>query len=154
MQPDFWHERWRTAQIGFHQAAVDRHLQGLLADGLNCPPIAVYLSRCAARVSTCCGCAIKVIGCPAWNSRPSRWKRSAWSTAFLRGAARLSDFDVYEAERLTLFRGDFFKLTPALLGSVSAVYDRAALISWTPALRAVVRRASHGSDRAPAPKLC
>ncbi len=47
----------------------------------------------------------------------------------------LADFDVYEAEGLTLYRGDFFKLSPALLGSVSAVYDRAALISWTPALR-------------------
>ena len=27
MQPDFWLDRWRTAQIGFHQAAVDRHLK-------------------------------------------------------------------------------------------------------------------------------
>ena len=47
----------------------------------------------------------------------------------------LSCFDVYEAEGLTLYRGDFFKLTPALLGRVSAVYDRAALISWTPEAR-------------------
>jgi len=47
----------------------------------------------------------------------------------------LADFDVYEAEALTLYRGDFFKTTPALLGGVSAVYDRAALISWTPAAR-------------------
>ena len=47
----------------------------------------------------------------------------------------LSDFDVYESDGFTLFRGDYFKLTPALLGSVSAVYDRAALISWTPAAR-------------------
>ncbi len=28
----------------------------------------------------------------------------------------LGDFDVYEAANLQLFRGDFFKLTPALLG--------------------------------------
>jgi thiopurine S-methyltransferase len=44
-------------------------------------------------------------------------------------------FDVYEADGLALFCGDFFKLTPALLGVVSAVYDRAAQISWTPALQ-------------------
>jgi len=25
VQPDFWLDRWRTAQIGFHQAAADRH---------------------------------------------------------------------------------------------------------------------------------
>jgi len=47
----------------------------------------------------------------------------------------LSCFDAYEADGFTLFRGDYFKLTSALLGSVSAVYDRAALISWTPEAR-------------------
>jgi thiopurine S-methyltransferase len=47
----------------------------------------------------------------------------------------LGDFDVYEAEGLRLLRGDFFALTPEILGSVAAVYDRAALISWTPELR-------------------
>ena len=47
----------------------------------------------------------------------------------------ISCFDAYEADGFTLFCGDYFKLTPALLGSVSAVYDRAALISWTPAAR-------------------
>jgi thiopurine S-methyltransferase len=46
-----------------------------------------------------------------------------------------SCFDVYEADEFTLYGGDYFKLTPSLLGSVSAVYDRAALISWTPAAR-------------------
>lgn len=48
---------------------------------------------------------------------------------------RLDDFDVYEATRLQLFRGDFFALTPELLGPIAAVYDRAALISWVPELR-------------------
>ncbi len=48
----------------------------------------------------------------------------------------LDDFDVYEAADLRLYRGDFFALTPELLGGFAAVYDRAALISWTPELRA------------------
>jgi len=48
----------------------------------------------------------------------------------------LDDFDVYEAPGLQLFRGDFFALTPVLLGPIAAVYDRAALISWVPELRA------------------
>jgi thiopurine S-methyltransferase len=48
----------------------------------------------------------------------------------------LDDFDVYEAPKLQLFRGDFFALTPELLGPIPAVYDRAALISWAPELRA------------------
>jgi len=48
----------------------------------------------------------------------------------------LGDFDVYEAAKLQLFRGDFFALTPELLGPIAAVYDRAALISWVPERRA------------------
>jgi thiopurine S-methyltransferase len=48
----------------------------------------------------------------------------------------LAGFDVYEAANLQLFRGDFFALTHELLGEVAAVYDRAALISWAPELRA------------------
>lgn len=47
----------------------------------------------------------------------------------------LENFDLYEAAGLELYRGDFFALTPALLGSVRAVYDRAALIAWKPELR-------------------
>ena len=34
----------------------------------------------------------------------------------------LPDFDVYEADQLQLYRGDFFALTPALLGRIAAVY--------------------------------
>jgi len=26
MRPDFWHDRWRTAQIGFHRSSVDDNL--------------------------------------------------------------------------------------------------------------------------------
>lgn len=45
-------------------------------------------------------------------------------------------FDIYESSKLTLFRGNLFALSHELMGTVSAVYDRAALISWAPQLRA------------------
>ena len=48
----------------------------------------------------------------------------------------LDNFDLYEVARLSLYRGDYFALTPELLGALAAVYDRAALISWMPELRA------------------
>jgi thiopurine S-methyltransferase len=43
----------------------------------------------------------------------------------------VGQFDVYETDNLALLCGDFFALTPALLKTPAAVYDRAALISWT-----------------------
>jgi thiopurine S-methyltransferase len=47
----------------------------------------------------------------------------------------VGSFVVYETAQLQLYCGDFFALTPEHLGAVSAVYDRAALISWAPELR-------------------
>ncbi len=30
MQPEFWHERWRSGQIGFHQSAVEPQLEAAI----------------------------------------------------------------------------------------------------------------------------
>ena len=48
---------------------------------------------------------------------------------------QMADYDRYETPRLTVIRGDFLTLTPAACGPIAAVYDRAALISWSPELR-------------------
>jgi thiopurine S-methyltransferase len=135
VQPEFWQERWRTAQIGFHQSAVDRHLQTywptlkLAADS----PVFVPL----------CG---KSLDLPWLREQGHEVSGAELSPVALEAFCMehgipvrrrvLGDIDVYEAEGFRLFRGDFFKLTPALLGDVPAVYDRASLISWSPALRA------------------
>jgi thiopurine S-methyltransferase len=134
VQPDFWHDRWRTAQIGFHQAAVDRHLKAYW------PQLSVPAN---SRVFVpLCGKSLDLM----WLRERGHWVIGVELSAVALESfcmehgipARrrvLSCFDVYEADGFTLYCGDYFKLTPALLGSVSAVYDRAALISWTPAAR-------------------
>jgi thiopurine S-methyltransferase len=135
VQPEFWQERWRTAQIGFHQSAVDRHLKAywptlkLAADSRVFVPL--------------CGKSLDLLWLRDQGHQVSGVELSpvAVEAFFLEQgipATRrsLGALDAYEAERLTLFLGDFFKLTPALLGKPAGVYDRASLISWTPALRA------------------
>ena len=134
MQPEFWHKRWRLGQIGFHQAAVDRHLAQYwpdlgLADGSR-----VFVPLCGKsldllwlreRGHAVAGVEISAVALESFcleHGIPARRRV-------------LADFDVYEAANLRLYRGDFFALTSQLLGSLSAVFDRAALISWTPELR-------------------
>lgn len=134
MEPDFWLNRWRAAQIGFHQAAADKHLQRYWPR-LKLSTIArVFVPLCGKSLDllwlrdqghTVAGIEISPIAVEAFcteNGIPATRRE-------------LLDFDVYEADRATLFRGDFFKLTRSLLGHVHAVYDRAALISWAPSLR-------------------
>jgi thiopurine S-methyltransferase len=134
VQPDFWLNRWRAAQIGFHQAAVDRHLKAywpLLKLALDSP---VFVPLCGKsldlmwlreRGHSVTGVELSPVALESFvmeHGIPARRRV-------------LADFDVYEAEGLKLYRGDFFKLTRAQLGNTSAVYDRAALISWTPEAR-------------------
>jgi len=134
VQPDFWLNRWRAAQIGFHQAAVDRHLKAywpLLNLPLDSP---VFVPLCGKsldlmwlreRGHSVTGVELSPVALESFvmeHGIPARRRI-------------LADFDAYEADGFTLYCGDYFKLTPAQLGNTSAFYDRAALISWTPAAR-------------------
>lgn len=134
MQPDFWLDRWRTAQIGFHQAAVDRHLKAYWPRLMAPANSRVFVPLCGKsldlmwlrdRGHSVLGVELSPVALESFlmeHGVPARRRV-------------LPHFDVYEADGLTLYCGDYFQLTAALLGSVAAVYDRAALISWTPAAR-------------------
>jgi thiopurine S-methyltransferase len=135
MQPEFWHERWDTGRIGFHQSAPDRNLRRHWAALELESDCRVFVPLCGKsldllwlrdRGHCVMGVELSLTAVEAFlmeNGVPAR-RREA-------GA-----FDIYEAPELHLYRGDFFALTPALLGEIGAVYDRAALISWAPQLRA------------------
>jgi thiopurine S-methyltransferase len=134
VQPDFWLDRWRTAQIGFHQAAVDRRLKAywpLLNLPANSP---VFVPLCGKSLDLIW---LREQGHSVMGVELAPVALESFCMEHGIPARRrvLSDFDVYEADGFTLLCGDYFKLTPAQLGGVSAVYDRAALISWAPAAR-------------------
>jgi thiopurine S-methyltransferase len=135
MQPQFWLERWRTGQIAFHQASVDRNLRR------HWPTLGLGAGR---RVfAPLCGKSLdliwlrdqglEVLGVELATAAVESFFMENGLPARRRGG---TPFDVYDAFGLRLLCGDYFALTPALLGRVDAVYDRAALISWAPALRA------------------
>jgi thiopurine S-methyltransferase len=134
MQPEFWHERWNAGQIGFHQSQVAGYLRqhwqdlGLGDRGRVFVPLcgkSLDLIWLRDRGHSVVGVELSDIALQAFcmeNGISARRRRK-------------QDFDIYEAPNLELRCGDFFALTPAKLGTIAAVYDRAALISWTPDLR-------------------
>lgn len=135
MQPEFWHERWRTGQTAFHRSAVDRHLERYWPDLGLASDSRVFVPLCGKSLDLLwlreqghfvAGVELSAVALEAFCMQHG-------ITAKRR---TLGDFNVYEALRLQLYCGDLFSLTPELLGSVSAIYDRAALISWAPELRA------------------
>jgi thiopurine S-methyltransferase len=135
LQPDFWHKRWQSGQIGFHQSAIDRHLQKFWPELRLASDSRVFVPLCGKsldllwlqeRHRSVTGVELSAIALESFcmeHGIPARRRM-------------LEHFDVYETAILQLYRGDFFALTPELLGTLSAVFDRAALISWAPELRA------------------
>lgn len=134
MQPEFWHERWRNAQIGFHQSTCHPLLESYWPTLELAGDTRVFVPLCGKsldmlwlrdRGHSVVGVEISPVALEDFcmeNGIPARRRV-------------VGNFEVYEADRLKLYQGDFFALTPQLLGCVGAVYDRAALIAWPPELR-------------------
>ena len=134
MQPEFWHERWRTGQLGFHQAAPDRHLKR------HWPTLS--LAKGSRVLVPLCGKSLDLLWLRDQGESVVGVELSAIALESLcmengipARRRELDGFEVYEAPQLQLFCGDFFALTPELSGPLTAVYDRAALISWMPEAR-------------------
>lgn len=129
MQPDFWHDRWRTARIGFHQSAIDGNLIHHW-DDLSLPTAArVLVPLCGKSLDLSW---LRQRGHEVVGVELSDVAVQAFFAENGISARRLSlpRFDLYVAESLACFRGDLFELTIDRLGRLAAVYDRAALISW------------------------
>jgi thiopurine S-methyltransferase len=134
VQPDFWHARWGSGQIGFHLTSVHTELRarwpelGVAREGRVLVPLcgkSLDLLWLRDRGHHTVGVELSSVAVEAFcteNGVPARRRRSG-------------EFQVYETPDLELRCGDFFALTSSQLGAVAAVYDRAALISWTEELR-------------------
>lgn len=140
MQPEFWLERWQSGQVGFHQPAVH---SSLTRYGDVLAPRGAHPLRTGRVFVPLCGKSIDMLwlrdaGHEVVGVELSAIAAEAFCMENGLPARRrvLTNFDCYEAPGVALLRGDFFALTHAILGPVNAVYDRAAMVSFAPELRA------------------
>jgi thiopurine S-methyltransferase len=128
MHSKFWHKRWATSDIPWHESAGS----SLLAENLNALSL-----RCSTRIFVpLCGKTLDI-----------RWLLGQGYSVV---AIELSEMAVnqlfselgskpkivqsgslkhYSVNKLDVFIGDFFVLTADLLGTVDAVFDRASLVA-------------------------
>ncbi len=123
-----WLDRWRENRIGFHEAAVNRHLETWLPQFELEAGSCVFMPLCgkAHDIAWLAGQGFEVIGIELSELAIEAFFEEQ-NLDFERFES--DRFGIYEAERITLLQGDFFELRNDDLGACSFVYDRAALIA-------------------------
>ena len=134
MDTDFWHERWEKTEIGFHQGKSNpmlvKHFQAL------------SLAKNARVFVPLCGKTLDI----SWLlSNGYRVAGAELSTIAIDelfqglgvepAISEIGKFKHYSAENIDIFVGDIFELSGDIIGSVDAVYDRAALVALPKEMR-------------------
>jgi thiopurine S-methyltransferase len=134
LQPEFWHDRWRKGQIGFHQSAVDTRLQQYWPDLGLASESRVFVPLCGKSLDMLwlLERGYFVVGI---DLSAMALESFCMENGIAAKRRTLADLEVYETANLQLYCGDFFAFTAKLLGTIAAVYDRASLIAWTPEQR-------------------
>ena len=134
MEPNFWHQRWENDKIGFHLGQVNPYLVQYWPDlGLHVGS-RVFVPLCgksldmlwlAEQGHDVIGVEISPIAVRAFfednQLNPEVTQQGA--------------FEIWSVDQITILLGDYFELSPAQLGEVEAVYDRASLVALPQEMR-------------------
>lgn len=134
MGPEFWHSRWATGQIGFHQAEVNPYLQRFWPILEMSAGARVLVPLCGKSVDMTwlCEQGLYVVGVELAEAAAEAYftERGLQPVIDTRG-----EFKVYRDDRCEIWCGDFFGLTVADIGVCTGLYDRAALIALPEEMR-------------------
>ncbi|QSA98940.1 thiopurine S-methyltransferase [Methylococcus sp. EFPC2] len=135
METVFWHERWATGQIGFHQSEINPHLRRFWP-ALELPKGSrVFVPLCGKSrdMLWLCDQGYEVIGV---ELSPVAVEAFFAENDLQPTVDHLDSFSVYRTAGLSLYCGDFFALMQNDLAGVTAVFDRASLVALPPDMRA------------------
>ena len=136
MKSKFWHERWESGQLGFHQTEINAQLAKYWPR-LEVPKgAAVFVPLCGKSLDMGW---LRDQGHPVVGVELSpialRDYFEAASIEYSKTTPEGSSLELFSADGYELYCGDFFSLTAQQLGEVRGVYDRASLIALPPEMR-------------------
>lgn len=128
MDPDFWHAKWERNEIGFHIGEVNPLLVAHFDALALAPGSRLFLPLCGKTLDIhwLLARGHRVVG--AELSRLAVQQLFA-ELGLAPTVSREGDLEHFAAGNLDIYVGDIFDLTPARVGAVDAVYDRAALVA-------------------------
>jgi thiopurine S-methyltransferase len=132
MDADFWLARWQNNELGFQLDEVHPLLKQCLPQVLD-EHKRILVPLCGKSLDMCylatflpvTGVELSQIACDDFFS--------AYQQPFQQRS--VPPFRCYSSERITLWQGDFFAVSPVELEGASLVYDRAALIALPEQMR-------------------
>jgi thiopurine S-methyltransferase len=134
MQPEFWHKRWASNQIGFHLPQVNPYLQRYWPSLILEARAQVLVPLCGKSLDLAwlAGQGVQVLGVELSEKAVEVFfsKHQLEPQISQRGP-----FKVYSAESIELWCGDFFALTAEDVAACAGLYDRAALIALPTEMR-------------------
>ena len=144
MEPEFWQQRWRQNQIGFH---LDR-VNPVLVNHWN----RLQLAPQSTVLVPLCGKSLDLIWLANQGHHVVGVECSEVAVQAFFDEQKLScrqgeyrGFRVFSAGNISILQGDYFDLDREFLEDVAAVYDRAALVAMPFSMREnyVARLQSH-----------
>jgi len=154
MDASFWHDRWGSNDIAFHKNEANPLLVKYFG--------ALSLPKGNRVFVPLCGKTLDIPWLLAKGYRVAGAELSKIAVEQLFNhlgvqptVARAGELDHYSATNIDIFVGDIFHLSSKVLGSVDAVYDRAALVALPEELRK--RYTAHLTaitDKAPQLLIC
>jgi thiopurine S-methyltransferase len=140
MNPEFWLEKWDKNEIGFHLDAPHPWLLKIFSEvGIN-PNQTIFVPLCGKThdIDFLLSQGLKVIG----NELSELAVEQLFSRLGIQPIKQHWENvgQVYRSDQLTVYVGDFFQLTAAVLlehnePEINWVYDRAALVALPMAMR-------------------
>ncbi|HEX4548027.1 thiopurine S-methyltransferase [Pseudomonas sp.] len=131
MQPEFWHKKWESNQIGFHLPEVNPYLQRHWAVRATAR-VLVPLCGKSLDLAWLAGRGHQVLGVELSEKAVEDFfnEHQVQPQISQKGA-----FKVYRGDAIELWCGDFFALTASDVADCTALYDRAALIALPAPMR-------------------
>lgn len=134
MEAEFWLERWRHREIGWHLNEINSHLQDHWPklDRPKGSPVFVPLCGKTLDLLWLVSQGYPVVGIEISQIAVEElFAEHRLTPAISREGAFLR----YRVDELSVLCGDFFDLEPEDLAGVAAVFDRASLIALPPSMR-------------------
>lgn len=135
MHAEFWHQKWESNEIGFHEKNVNPLLEAYFSHLNLVKSSRIFIPLCGKTrdIAWLLNQGFEVVG--------AELSELAIKQLFneLNLIPKVTVFDHivhYQGPHIDIFVSDIFKLTPKVIGQVDGVYDRAALVALPLELRA------------------